>query len=252
MSEFLYRRPIALLVLCAAAAGAAHAGEADFTTSFEGGDPRPAAIDASGGVQVETGNGPAAPYAAKKGVGYSGLHALRYRTERTGGRQRLFEVDIPVQADTTLSWLVLPEIVEGDVAASTGVSLDLLFDDGQRLSQLEAPDQHGVRVGAAAQAASKTLYPQQWARKSVRLGDIAALRGRRVRAVELEVAPVGAQPASGWIDDIAIAAQPRAQAPRPSDYVLTTRGTQANGTFSRGNNIAATAMLTRCTSSFSL
>ena len=242
MSEFLYRRPIALLVLCAAAAGAAHAGEADFTTSFEGGDPRPAAIGASGGVQVETGNGPAAPYAAKKGVGYSGLHALRYRTERTGGRQRLFEVDIPVQADTTLSWLVLPEIVEGDVAASTGGALDLLFDDGQRLSQLEAHDQHGVRVGAAAQAASKTLYPQQWARKSVRLGDIAALRGRRVRAVELEVAPVGAQPASGWIDDIAIAAQPRAQAQRPSDYVLTTRGTQANGTFSRGNNIAATAM----------
>ena len=184
----------------------AHAGEAAFATSFEPGEPRPDAESRAGTVQLAIGSGPEAPYAAKKNAGYGGLHALRYRAERTGGRAQLFAVDIPVQADTTLSWLVLPEIVEGDVAVSTGVSLDLLFDDGQRLSELEAHDQHGVRVGAAAQAASKTLYPQQWARKSVRMGDVAALRERRIRAIELELAPVGAQPASGWIDDIAIVA----------------------------------------------
>ena len=35
---------------------------------------------------------------------------------------------------------------------------------------------------------------------------------------------------------------PRQQPARVSDWVLTTRGTQANGTFSRGNNFPATAV----------
>src|SRR5690606_7781746 len=109
-----------------------------------------------------------------------------------------------------------PEIVDGDPVASTGVSLDLVFDDGRRLSQLDARDHHGAGIGAAAQAASKTLYPQQWARKAVRLGDITALRGRRVRAIELEAAPVAGRQARGWIDAVAIAEAPRTAARRPS------------------------------------
>src|SRR5690606_31905407 len=130
---------------------------------------------------------------------------------------------VPVRENTTLSWLVLPEIVDGDTVASTGVALDLVFDDGSRLSQLDARDQHGAGIGAAAQAASKTLYPQQWARKAVRLGDLDALRGRRVRAIELEAAPVGGKPAQGWLDAVAIAEiAPADPARRPSDFVRTT------------------------------
>lgn len=228
---------LAALLSAPAAAGA---GEARFATSFERGEPVPAASP-GGAVRVGTGNGPEQPYAARKGMGYSGKRALHYRGD-AAGRVRLFPVDIGVGKDTTLSWMVLPEITGGDTATSTGVSLDLVFDDGRRLSETGARDQHGAAVGAAGQAASKTLYPQQWTHKQVRLGDVPALQGRRVTAIELELAPTSAAGARGWIDDIAIAETARRMARRPSDHVLTTRGTQSNGTFSRGNNIPATAM----------
>ena len=230
--------PIAIAMLLAS--NGAWARDARFATSFEAGESAPAGA-ATGAVRVAIGDGPARPYAAKAGKGYSGDHALNYHAD-AAGRITLFDVDITVEKDTTLSWMVLPEIVAGDAAASTGVSLDLVFDDGQRLSALGASDQHGALVTATGQSASMTLYPQQWAHKQVRVGDIAALRGKRIRAVELQLQPGSRSAAVGWIDDIAIA--PRAQAAdrRHSDYVLTTRGTQSNSTFSRGNNIPAAAM----------
>jgi len=222
------------------ASGAAGASDARFATSFEPGEPVPV-VPAGSDLRLSLGNGPEQPYAAKKAMGYSGKRALRYRGD-AAGRVHLFQVDIGIDKDTTLSWMVLPEIVGGDTSTSTGVSLDLVFEDGRRLSETGARDQHGAPVGAAGQAESKTLYPQQWARKQVRLGDVPALQGRRIRAIELELKPASGAGASGWIDDIAIEGTARIAAQRPSDYVLTTRGTQSNSTFSRGNNIPATAM----------
>ncbi len=234
---------VASALLCAGT-GAARAADADFASSFERGEPAPASAAQSDktGVSVAIGKGPEQPYAAKAGMGYTGLHALHYRANAAGHAQ-LFAVDLPVEPDTVLSWMVLPEIVHGDTVASTGVAVDLLFDDGRRLSELGVEDQHGALVGAAGQAASQTLYPQQWAFKQVRLGDVAALRGKRIRAIELQVQPGAGKVASGWIDDVAVRREPVPQvARRPSDEVVTTRGTQSNGTFSRGNNIPATAM----------
>lgn len=227
----------------ALAAGVLHAASPGtaFSTSFEPDQPAPAA-SAGEAVRVDIGTGPAQPYAAKANVGYSGLRALRYEAEGAGGRTRLFEVDVPVGPGTQLSWLVLPEIVDADTVASTGVSLDVVLDDGRRLSALPLRDRHGSALGAGAQAASKTLYPQQWARKSVAFDDMPALQGRRIVAVELEVMPVNGARAVGWIDDIVIGSVPAQAARRPIDYVSTTRGSQSNGTFSRGNNIPATAM----------
>lgn len=222
----------ALLLAC----GTASTAEPRFYTSFETGNPVSAAREGDG-VRVDLGSGPERPYAAKPKAGYSGTNALRYTAQGSGGRVPLFPVDILIGADTTLAWKVLPEIVGDNANASTGVSLDLVLDDGQRLSGLTLRDNHGVRLGAAAQAQSNTLYPQQWTHKAVRLGK---LKGRRIKAIELEVQ--SAAGANGWIDDISIGEQARTVAARPSDYVLTTRGTQANGNFSRGNNIPATAM----------
>ncbi|HBK47289.1 MAG TPA: alpha-1 2-mannosidase, partial [Xanthomonadaceae bacterium] len=181
------------------------------------------------------------PYAAKPGAGYSGAHALRYASQGQA-RHTLFDVDVVVDRDTTLSWLVLPEIVGDDTAASTYVSLDLVFDDGTRLSSLAARDHHGVALGAKAQGDSRTLYPQQWARKAVRLGDIEGVRGRRVKSIELQLAPPSGATAHGWIDDIALADAALPARTAPTDWVLTTRGSQANGAFSRGNNFPATAV----------
>ena len=130
------------LPLLALATAASIAGEPAFSTSFERDDPAPAQRG-DDGARVRLGTGPEAPYAARAGMGYSGLAALRF--EGTGGRARLFEVDIPVRADTRLSWMVLPEIVGEDTVASTGVSLDLVFDDGRRLSETGARDHHGAQ-----------------------------------------------------------------------------------------------------------
>ena len=230
--------PLALAVACASLALPA-LGQG-LQTSFERGEPAPLAGKQA--LQVEVGGGPRAPYAAKPGVGYSGLRALHYTGSGGTQQRRLFNTDVAIEADTTLSWLVLPEIVGTDTVASTYVSLDLLLDDGSRVSASDARDQHGSALGAAAQGDSKTLYPQQWARKAVRLGEVPALRGRRVVAVELQVASAAGAPVSGWIDDVQLGAQPRTAPQRASDWVLTTRGTQANGTFSRGNNFPATAV----------
>ena len=174
---------LALAALLLSAPAAAGAGDARFATSFEPGEPVPT-VPAEVDLQVSTGNGPEQPYAAKRGMGYSGAHAMRYRGD-TAGRVRLFPVDIGVDKDTTFSWMVMPEIVRGDSSSSTGVSLDLVFDDGSRLSETHARDQHGAPVGAAGQADSKMLYPQQWAHKQIRLGDVPALQGRRIKAIEL-------------------------------------------------------------------
>ncbi|MBW8823693.1 MAG: glycoside hydrolase family 92 protein, partial [Xanthomonadales bacterium] len=231
-----------ILAALAAHAGAQSRPAPDFASSFEANEPQPQLKPADGNIALAIGDGPESPYNAKAKAGYSGLRALRYEGRDTGGRARLFAMDIPVDANTTLSWLVLPEIVAGDTIASTGVGIDLVFDDGRRLSQLDARDQHGAGITAAEQAASKMLYPQQWARKQVHVGGIAALRGHRIRAIEVELQPVAGAKAQGWIDDIAITSQPRIANTHPSDDVLTTRGTQSNGTFSRGNNFPATAL----------
>lgn len=232
-------RPVALALAVATALPAAAAD--GFFASFDTHE-RDLVADRANALQVAIGSGPDAPYAAKHHAGYSGAHALHYSSQGGAGRRTLFTTDHLIDADTTLSWMVLPESVGDDHVSSTYVSLDLLLDDGSRLSASNALDQHGVAIGAAAHGASKTLYPQQWARKAVRLSDVAGLRGRRITAIALEVAPQGGAPVSGWLDDIAIAEIPRVAPARPSDWVLTTRGTQSNGTFSRGNNFPATAV----------
>ena len=210
-----------------------------FATSFEDGEPTPVEA-AEGGLQLRRGGGPEAPYAARPGVGVSGLHALQYSGS---GVRRLFAVDVPISADTELSWSVLPEIVGEDTVASTYASLDAVLDDGSRLSAHAVRDQHGIALGAAAQGGSKTLYPQQWAYKRVRLGDVPGLRGRRVVALELDVQPGQGAQARGWLDDIHLQdVGQQAARRRPTDWVVTTRGTQSNGRFSRGNNIPAVAV----------
>ncbi|MFT4197481.1 MAG: GH92 family glycosyl hydrolase [Pseudoxanthomonas sp.] len=228
-----------MLALLTLASPFACSAQAAFFNSFEAPPPHwtPPAAD---GLRLEIGPGPDAPYAAKAKAGYSGGQALHYRGN--GGRVRLFAVDVRVDEDTTLSWLVLPEIVGDDTIASTYISLDAVLDDGTRVSSTPARDQHGIALGARAQGDSNTLYPQQWARKSVRLGDVQALRGRHVTAIELELGPDGGRSAQGWLDDVFLGEAPVAERHSPSDWVVTTRGTQSNGRFSRGNNIPATAV----------
>src|SRR5690625_7895451 len=55
--------------------------------------------------------------------------------------------------------------------------------------------------------------------------------------------PQGPSTFKGQIDDIKINGNPVAKTyEKPTDYVNTLRGTQSNGTFSRGNNFPAVAV----------
>ncbi|HEY0335662.1 MAG TPA: GH92 family glycosyl hydrolase [Stenotrophomonas sp.] len=215
--------------------------QAGFQSSFEAGQAQPAAQPAPP-IQLQVGDGPPAPYAAKPKAGYSGAKALHYVARNGAATVRLFDVDQVIGADTTLTWLVLPEIVGEDTVSSTYVSLDLRLQDGSRVSATAAVDQHGIGLGAQAQGDSRTLYPQQWARKAVAPGQVPALRGKRVVGIELAVQPGDGKSAQGWIDDIALQDTPAIARSTPSDWVLTTRGSQSNGEFSRGNNFPATAV----------
>ncbi|OZM72874.1 alpha-mannosidase [Amycolatopsis antarctica] len=194
------------------------------------------------------GAGPATGYTSKSRAGYSGLHALRYsgtHTEQGRGYSynKVFDVDLPVAADSELSYTVMPEFVGEDLKyPSTNVSVDLAFTDGSYLSELGASDQYGFELSPAGQGAAKSLSVNQWNLVRSGLGVVAA--GKTVdRILVAYDNPAGPGSLKGWIDDVRIgAAAPADPAATPADHVLTTRGTHANSTFSRGNNFPATAV----------
>jgi predicted alpha-1,2-mannosidase len=194
------------------------------------------------------GNGPRSAYNAKTRVGYSGLKALEYAGRQTAeGRgysyNKVFDVDVRVTPRSELSYMILPEFKADDLSyPSTYASVDLAFTDGTYLSELGATDQHRATLSPQGQGASKTLYTNQWNHKLSRIGAVAA--GKTIdRILVAYDNPDGPADFSGWVDDIRIVGDPDRERPsRPSDWVLTTRGTSSSGSFSRGNNIPATAV----------
>ncbi|HZC27067.1 MAG TPA: glycoside hydrolase family 92 protein, partial [Actinopolymorphaceae bacterium] len=157
-----------------------------FHSSFEPADPQPLATPTGAdlapgedGMRCVVDSGPTHSPTAKVDVGFTGLRALRY-TGRHLGRggaafvRDLFEVDVEVTADTELSYAIFPAFTPGDLTyPATFAALDLRFDDGTHLSELDATDQHGARMSARGQGDSKTLSTDQWNHKSVRIGSVA-------------------------------------------------------------------------------
>jgi predicted alpha-1,2-mannosidase len=220
----------------------AHAASDDgFYRSFERGEPTPLAAKGTLATDVTGGPDKTVVLTAKPGVGFTGLRSLHYRGP--GGKAReasLFEVKIPVGARTQLSYLLFP-VTHGDDLAnpSTYAAVDLIFDDGTRLSALPARDQRRIAASARAQGESRTLYPNQWNRLAIDLGAVA--KGRTItRILLVQDGPAGA--VEGFLDDLRIADAPADTATHPSDYVITTRGTNSNADFSRGNNFPAVAV----------
>jgi predicted alpha-1,2-mannosidase len=200
------------------------------------------------GVTTRIGSGPRGGYNAKSGAGFTGLKALRYAgTHTADGRgysyNKVFDVDVEVGPRTELSYLIYADFVEDDLRyPSTYASVDLAFTDGTYLSDLGAPDQHGATLSPQGQGASKTLYANQWNFKRARIGAVAA--GKTIdRILVAYDNPDGPTAFGGWVDDIKIdGSPPPRDRSRPSDWVVTTRGTNSSGSFSRGNNIPATAV----------
>ncbi|WFB11521.1 GH92 family glycosyl hydrolase [Streptomyces sp. LX-29] len=192
--------------------------------------------------------GPAGSPTAKANAGFTGTRALRYAgTHRPDGRaysyNKVFDVDTAIRRDTVLSYRIFPSMPETDLSyPATHVAVDLAFTDGTYLSDLGAVDQHGARLTPRGQAASKTLYVNQWNHKEARIGAVAA--GKTVdRVLVAYDSPKGPAAFRGWIDDVSLAPRaPEKRLAHLSDYAVTTRGTHSSGSFSRGNTFPATAV----------
>jgi predicted alpha-1,2-mannosidase len=225
---------------------------AEWELSGGDGGPQP-----STEMRSQVGTGPNGGFVSKPRAGFSGLKAFQYAgsTTAAGGGysyNKVFEVDIPVTRTTELSYVVFPEFTAADLRyPSTYVAVDLAFDDGTYLSELGARDQHGAVLSPRGQGASKTLYADQWNYKQATIGRVADRKTikRILVAYDSPVGPVGFR---GWVDDIRIVTErkrlpyqsqgPYGVDPKPSEYVVTTRGTHSTGGFSRGNNFPATAV----------
>ena len=202
----------------------------------------------AGDMRSIVGSGPRGGYNAKAGVGWTGVRALQYAGRHTAdGRaysyNKIFDVDVPVTSSTDLSYVIYPDFERDDLRyPSTYASVDLAFTDGTKLSDLGATDQNGAVLSPGGQAASKTLYTNQWNLRRSRIGDVAA--GKTIdRILVAYDNPDGPADFGGWIDDIDIGpAKPQPARNQPSDWVVTTRGTNSSGSFSRGNNIPAAAV----------
>ncbi len=112
------RLVVGLLLCLLSCSAAAATPDTAFFRSFEAAEPAPASAPAGASFGVEAAGGPsqAAALTAKPGVGFSGLRSLHYRGS-AGGRQQaeLFAVNLPVRADTRLSYLIFPVSNEGDL-----------------------------------------------------------------------------------------------------------------------------------------
>ncbi|MYX75029.1 GH92 family glycosyl hydrolase [Streptomyces sp. SID3915] len=199
-------------------------------------------------MRTQADRGPSGSPTAKSGVGFTGRKALRYAgTHQPDGRaysyNKVFDVDTAVTKDTRLSYLVYPQMGETDLNyPATHVAVDLAFTDGTYLSDLKATDSNGGLLTPQGQADAKRLYVNQWNKVDAGIGTVAA--GKTVdRILVAYDSPKGPAKFQGWIDDITIAPKaPQKRKAHLSDYASTIRGTNSSGSFSRGNNIPATAV----------
>ncbi|MEV4759397.1 GH92 family glycosyl hydrolase [Micromonospora sp. NPDC049559] len=184
----------------------------------------------------------------KPNAGWTGRNALQFSGGQiVDGRgyayNRVFDVDLTITPQTELSYVVFPELTAQDLDyPSTYAAVDLAFDDGTYLSDLGAVDQYGFGLSPRGQGAAKSLYADQWNLKRSRIGAVAAGK-RAVRVLVGYDSSTGKGLFNGWFDDITVTAHPATPIrDHLSDHVLTTRGTNSTGGFSRGNNIPATAV----------
>ncbi|WP_449407109.1 GH92 family glycosyl hydrolase [Microbacterium maritypicum] len=205
---------------------------------------------------LQIGSGPTSSDTAKTGVGFTGTKALQYVGRHldagpASSTTTLYEdVAVDVADDSELSYLVFPLLDGEQTYAATFVAVDLTFDDGTRLSTSGAVDSYGYGANARQQGQANVLWPNQWNKVTVDLGQFAGRTvsdilftydhpGADVKGVET---PTAATAFSGWIDDVEIGAAAQLDT---SDglvsYVDTRRGTNSTGGFSRGNNLPATA-----------
>ncbi|WP_085067291.1 SGNH/GDSL hydrolase family protein [Catenuloplanes japonicus] len=132
---------------------------------------------------------------------HGGTYALMFSGNDLSATQsysynRVFDVHVPIAADTTLTYWIYPQY------PATSVALDLSLSDGRSLRDSGATDQHGVRAHPAFQGQGGRLVVNQW--NLVRV-PLSALAGGTIDQIRIGYD----QPATtgifrGYVDDIAI------------------------------------------------
>ena len=148
----------------------------------------------------------------------------------------------PGHRQTELSYMIFPEFTGDDLQyPSTYTAVDLAFTDGTYLCRPRAT----ASRRRAAQGRSKVLYADQWNRRSSRHRRRRARQDdrphpRRLRQPRRQRQD-RASAAGSTTSTIADRRPARPTRTRPTGS-STTRGTNSSGSFSRGNNIPATAV----------
>ncbi|MFT4201063.1 GH92 family glycosyl hydrolase [Gordonia sp. (in: high G+C Gram-positive bacteria)] len=196
---------------------------------------------------IVRGDGPSYTVNSKPGVGLTSAHPWGYRVTGVPGQQwrstitetGLEGTTVPAGSALRFAVFAVFDDAEPDVRdgyAATAVALDVVFDDGSRLSGKAVVDQYGVRLDPRAQYAAKMCGVDQWSSRTVSLSGVA---GKTIERIELVgVVPEwingkGERTQVGYVDRIDIVAEPTGDAD-PVDLVRTTRGTFSSDRFSRG------------------
>lgn len=208
-----------------------------YTAASRLSDRRP---DDSTSLSVRVDAGPTDWFHGVPGLGFVGTHAVRFDGTASTGVHRvlLHEVDVVITGTTELSY-VIGYRLDDDLRYTGGhVAVDVVLHDGTRASAYGVVDQVGYALDPSVQGRSKAMYPHQWNLRRIGLGSLA---GRRAVAVELAWDADPGQDVTGFLDRLRLGDPAVPVRRRPVDWAVTTRGTQSNGRFSRGNNVPATA-----------
>lgn len=163
----------------------------------------------------------------------TGNHALLYAgngADEAYSYNQVFEVDIPVQAATSLSYWIYPES-ESTVGGtkiengtnSTFASVDLKFEDGTYLHDVEVLDQNGVRLTPEEQGRSGMLLLDTWNFVTTSIGTAAS--GKTISRILISYGQTD-HPGTfrGYVDEIQI----RGSEFDGSQYADPMVGTQNN------------------------
>ncbi len=195
-------------------------------------------------------DGPPDPPSSRPHAGVLGGQVFSFRFDPALGMQQVAVPgleDVAVADDTVLHWAFYadgPDAVHPPHAA-LAVTVDVLFDDGTRLSEEpRARDRYGVRPEPAAQFAAAWSLPEQWNADTVSLAPWSGCRGRVevVLGVDDDAVRRAAE-ATGFVE--VVVGRLRAELGHadagPAALVDTRRGSHAGPRFSRGNTIPAVA-----------
>ncbi|WP_158629988.1 glycosyl hydrolase family 28-related protein [Cohnella sp. AR92] len=111
---------------------------------------------------------------------------------------KIYDVNIPVFADTKLSYYIYPSNLN-----STYVAIDLLFTDGTTLRDSGVLDSNGIQLHPAQQGAGGKLEIGKWNQVSARIGE--ALSGKVIDQILIAYDQGGRTGVfRGFVDDLSI------------------------------------------------